>query len=397
MMPFIRILTRESHSTAGSRRARFTVLLLLLLVSVGGSGAALAAPAERATAQLSGVHDDGTPRRPRPAVLPFGSGDPHAVTEAFLAQHEDAALSVQHLAILTLEPTYGFAGDTGTEEGIDEVRYHIKRKTRLNLRVHPLADQVGRVVLKDRRGRELARHERGTPPTSILLRPGVHVLEVHHASPGDPQAPTRTVFVRPFAAMSTDGPRGGAVAAIEVSQNCVGCDFSNTDLTGQDFSGLQLDRSVFSGATLTHVKFVGALMAGCDFHSRDFNHFTRLRATDFTRATLTNAKFDMVQGPFTDNGPGGIFVGATLDHTTWGPVQPDPNINAIRLGSPRGGPLFQRLAQERRLQRHGPGPGLLRWRNARRRGLQDDGHRSAEQPVSAAIRPHYLVRRLHIF
>ena len=119
------------------------------------------------------------------------------------------------------------------------------------------------------------------------------------------------------------------VAAIEANQNCIGCDFSNTDLTGQDFSGLQLDRSVFSGATLTQVKFVGALMTGCDFHSRDFNHFTRLRATDFTRATLTSARFDMVQGPFTGDGPGGIFVGATLDHTTWGPVQPDPNINAV--------------------------------------------------------------------
>ena len=295
----------------------------------GGVGAAPAAPEERARAQLSGVHNDDTSRRSRPAALPFGSGDPHAVPEAFLAQREDVALSVQHLAIHTLEPIHGSAGDTGTEEGIDEMRYHIKRKTRLSLRVHPLADQVGRIVLKGRHGHELARHERGTPPTSILLRPGVHVLEVHHASPGDPQAPTRTVFVRPFAAMSTDGPRGSAVAAIEVSQNCVGCDFSNADLTGQDFSGLQLDRSVFSGATLTHVKFVGALMTGCDFHSRDFNHFTRLRATDFSGANLTSANFDMVQGPFTSDGPGGIFAGATLDNTTWGPVRPDPNINAV--------------------------------------------------------------------
>ena len=150
MMTLMRILTRKGCSPAVPRRARFAALLLSLLV--GGAGAAPAAPEEQASAQFSGVHNDDTAHRARPAVLPFGSGDPHAVTESFLAQYEDAALSVQHLAILTLEPIHGSAGDTGTEEGIDEVRYHIKRKTRLSLRVHPHADQVGRIVLKNWHG-----------------------------------------------------------------------------------------------------------------------------------------------------------------------------------------------------------------------------------------------------
>jgi uncharacterized protein YjbI with pentapeptide repeats len=129
--------------------------------------------------------------------------------------------------------------------------------------------------------------------------------------------------------MSTDGPGGGVVAAIEASQDCVGCDFSNTDLTGHDFSGLQLDGSKFSGATLTQAKFIRALMTGCDFHSKFFLQFTELGGTDFTGAALTRANFDMVQGRATDDSPGGIFVGATLDYTTWGPVQPEPDINLV--------------------------------------------------------------------
>ena len=286
-------------------------------------------------------------------ALPFGEQDAHAVTEALIANHPEVGLDIRHVAVLSLEATGTPPGDTGAEEGVDAVPYVFDRPLRITLRIHASADQVGRLVLKDPRGREVAcleaagvraaadgestvdreadrirsakrRAARCVQAPSVHVHPGAYLLEVHHARKGQADAPTQRVFVRPRFETTTAGataPRlePEARVTLEASGNCENCDFAKAVLDGQDFSGLTLTGSSFASASLVQTKFIRAVLQGCDFRGpsplRDVNYFTHRNVleTDFTGADLTGARFDGVFG--SDS----IFAGATLDETTWGP------------------------------------------------------------------------------
>ena len=84
------------------------------------------------------------------AALPLGKFDAQALTERFLTDTPEAALSAQHLAVLWLEPTGTHEGDTGTAEGVDRVPYFFDQETHVILQIHDSADQVQHVLLKAR-------------------------------------------------------------------------------------------------------------------------------------------------------------------------------------------------------------------------------------------------------
>ena len=279
----------------------------------------------------SALSKDAASRNSRQRVLPFGPLDPHAVTESFLARSPSAILTPRHLAILVLEPTKGAYGDTGTETGVDQVSYAFRHHVELSFRVHRRAAHVQRLIVRDHRGREAARHERGEPVTTVSLNSGTYVFEVHHARAGDSKAPAELVFLRPVRSLAvTNKKPRKQILAIEATPDCQGCDKSNTDLTDHDFSGVNLSRSTFRGANLTRTRFVKAIMVGCDFRSGSgtATQWTGLNATDFTGANLTGARFDGAQLQVfeADFGSPPIFAGATLDSTSWGVLQPLANV-----------------------------------------------------------------------
>src|SRR5262245_42734475 len=190
---------------------------------------------------LAGCGDDTSegPATGPTAALPLGKFDAQALTERFLADNPEAALSTQHLAVLWLEPTGTHEGDTGTEEGVDRVPYFFDQQTQVILQIHDSADQVQHVLLKHTSGREVARYERGLEATVVPVQSGAYLLEVHHAQKGRVEAPAQRIFVRADVGTAGDGD----VVTLTVSQDCQNCSFANADLTGEDFSGVNLSWS----------------------------------------------------------------------------------------------------------------------------------------------------------
>jgi uncharacterized protein YjbI with pentapeptide repeats len=275
---------------------------------------------------LAGCDDDNFegPATVPTAALPLGKSDAHALTERFLSDTPEAALSAQHLAVLWLEPTGTHEGDTGTAEGVDHVPYFFDQQTHVILQMHDSAAQVQHVLLKHASGREVARYERGMEATVVPVQSGAYLLEVHHAHKGRAEAPAQRIFVRPdvetaeVAAMKNAFVRapGEGVVTLTVSQDCPNCDFSNADLTDEDFSDVDLSGANFHLANLTRAKFLRATMVGAKLAASwdiAFGGVTLLEDTDFTDADLTGATFDGAAGDNT------IFVNATLFDTTWGP------------------------------------------------------------------------------
>lgn len=264
-------------------------------------------------------------------LLPCGEQAPNAFTEQFLSQRPQVALCARHLAILRLEPAGTPEGDTGIEEGVDQVPYFFEQRTRLRLQIHPSATYVQRLVLKDRFGRKVAHHEHGRKnKTTVTVFPGVYFLEAHHTQKGQANAPEQLIFLRPVF-FNRAGPRPvshtvaprvqeqtqGAqsdVATLEASANCQNCNFANADLEGEDWSGAILSDSTFFEVDLGGALFTNAIMRDCTFEVTSFTSTPpgTTPGTNFTHADLTGSNFIGVEGENVS------FAGAILDQTTWG-------------------------------------------------------------------------------
>ena len=102
-----------------------------------------------------------------------------------------------------------------------------------------------------------------------------------------------------------DNPPGYLVSANFSNTTLIGVNFSGVNLRNANFSGAQIQanqdgvRTDFTNAVLEGTRFTGANLSGADLQ------FARLKETDFTCATLLDAKF----GPFV------TFEGDT-DHRT---------------------------------------------------------------------------------
>ena len=148
---------------------------------------------------------------------------------------DETALTLDHTAVLQLEPVGTHAGDTHGFEGIDAIPYVFDRPTRLTLDVgDEMADPV-RLVLRDSGGDERARVSSLTEQATVRLRPGRYTLEVHHPFAGNGAAPVLAVFVQAIAA-----PAGGAAsltaatddsATVRAGKDCVGCNVRGERMT----------------------------------------------------------------------------------------------------------------------------------------------------------------------
>lgn len=282
------------------------------------------AAAAVATALLIGLAACGGSSSDEAEILPDGPNDPRAYTEEFLARHPGAALRPGHLAILTLEPTRG-AQDSGDADGVDVVVYHFDRATELDIGIDSTADRVGTLVLRDRRGRVLARVDHGA--VHVRVPRGRHTLEIHHAAAGESSASTQTVFIQPAAA-----PGSG----LQASGNCVGCKFDSASLMGQTFDSLDLSNASFDGADVEDSSFVGAtlnwtswtaaLLRNNQFTSAIMQHAelcsdtaiqTSIFSCDFAGADLTGAFFEnsnLFNVTFGDPDPS---QAANLSNSSW--------------------------------------------------------------------------------
>lgn len=257
-------------------------------------------------------------------ILPDGPNDPRAYTEQFLSRNPGAVLRPGLIAILSLEPTSA-AEDTDTQDGVDAVRYLFDLAAEVDLVLEPDAEHVGALVLRDQRGREVARATAGT--TRVSVAAGHHTLEVHHGDAGNAAAPTQTVFVR----LGT--PPG---ATLQASANCVGCNFDRASLLSQTFDGLDLSSSTFVSADVESCSFAGAnldgtswttatlrndVFAGASMQHADLSSDvavpTSIFSCDFRGADLSGAYFDQADiygATFGDTDPN---LAANLSNTSW--------------------------------------------------------------------------------
>jgi uncharacterized protein YjbI with pentapeptide repeats/beta-lactamase regulating signal transducer with metallopeptidase domain len=81
--------------------------------------------------------------------------------------------------------------------------------------------------------------------------------------------------------------------------NCVGCDFSNRDLSGHDFSGQRLDGTDFSHANLRGADFSNSELVGVDFSGANLEgakfRNARLNGCDLRRTDVRGANLTGVQ------------------------------------------------------------------------------------------------------
>ncbi len=265
-----------------------------------------------------------------PAVLPLGDHDPRAYTEDYLVRHPRAALQPGHIAVLRLRAT----GEEGLacDDGVVCLPYHLTEQTELTLSVHDSSVELAGLDLVDPSGLIALQVPRDSEPVTAMLDPGRHLLRLHHRHKGRPEGAEETLFVRPLttAPRATGGPRTGgtaAVAAIEATRDCQGCDFFCSDLSAQRFDGAALDGSCFADADLTGASFVNASLTFADFEARFVlacqrpggGDPTDLTAADFTAANLAEARFGGARGVAP------TFARSHMTETRWVAVLADPD------------------------------------------------------------------------
>lgn len=267
--------------------------------------------------------------------LPSGPEDARAYTEEFLARNPRAQVQPGHLVITRLEPARTTERDTCSEaEGVDCIPYFFEQDIHVELSADEGTDYLAEVVLVDASGVPLLRARPGGESATALVPAGDYRLELRHASSGDAEAPTQTIFLRPAAdapeddaALAAAGAGGSALPpkqTIQAGRDCIRCNFAKAELINQNFDGAMLTGSVFDEAKLRQATFRGATMDGCSllglrvpvFEQREFDG-------DFSGATLSGAHFSFRSLCYALESFVGIFRGATLDGSTWDPTPGD--------------------------------------------------------------------------
>ena len=277
-------------------------------------------------------------RPPVEGPLPTGPDDAQAYSEQFLAENPRAELRPELLAVAHLEPGGGPEDTCANRAGVDCLPYVFEDSTLLTLAGEDAPDELAQVVLRDRAGAVMLTLEPSGEPVSALIAPGDYVLELHHADPGDRNAPDALVFVRPEESDGTAGDTALAARAADaetddtavrtttlaVSRDCVNCNFDRADLRGQNFDGATLTGSTFNGALMSKTSFRSATMIACSLRDlRPVDPAAPFDA-DFTGATMTFSQFSFLAPSlqvFT-----AIFRGAQLDETVWKSEGSDANL-----------------------------------------------------------------------
>ena len=274
------------------------------------------------------------------------------------------ALTLENTAVYDLEAAGTREGDSGHEEGVDEVPYEFDQPVDLTLEVGAeLVEPITLVLLDEPSGVEIARVEPGDEAPTVPLEPGRYVLQLHHPHAGDVEAEDLTIFVAPTvdsrAAIRQDLPRGHGMAnanlaKLTAGQNCIGCDLRGVkmhdvllcansecalpqsmvvDLSGADFSGARLSKCTFgqtrfSGtkfddAQFDDVAFINVLASAASFRGTRFSNTSRILdvVPALPQGTLQNADFT---GAFFNQGclgaldmRGATFAGTVFDSTSF--------------------------------------------------------------------------------
>jgi uncharacterized protein YjbI with pentapeptide repeats len=279
--------------------------------------------------------------------LPTGVDDPRAYTERFLAHNPRAQLQPEHLAIVRVEPIGGDDGDTCAErDGIDCLPYALDEETQVTLSVGDGVQAVGRVAVVDASGATVLAADAGGASVTAMVPAGEYVVELTHVFAGDADAAEQTVFLQPGDPGADAEPVPAAVAIapgappasplrLEVTHDCLHCNFSRSTLHGQRFDGVSLIGSVFDRASMLDSSFRGAQMDSCSLldlgppleGEEEFAFHA-----DFTGAVMVGSHFSFrksVLSPFS-----AIFRHAILDGTIWEKRDADANgCEASRLCS----------------------------------------------------------------
>jgi uncharacterized protein YjbI with pentapeptide repeats len=283
-------------------------------------------------------------------VLSMEEGAARAFSEQFLAENPIASLQPGHIAIMQLEAAGTHDGDTGEDEGVDVVSYYFDVATELTISIDENAEQLGRLVVADSAGFLALEVERGGSEV-LLVEPGHHRIELHHAFKSDPSAPTQMIFLRPepVPAAASFG-RGAQVASnvkrISAGQDCKQCDFSNSDLRGMKLDGLDLSDCLLHDAQLSGTSFACATMVRCQVQPRKPfippTPLARHQNVVFDGANLVGARFDGIEIFGAELKPTLCREGTTparLDGSTWDSPTSQPNPTILGGGNFTGSSL----------------------------------------------------------
>ncbi len=260
-----------------------------------------------------------------PDVLSMEEGAARAVSERFLAENPTLSLQPGHIAIMQLEAAGTHDGDTGEEEGVDVVSYYFDVETELTVSIDENAEQLGHLVVSDGAGFLELEVERGGRQV-VLVEPGRHTIELHHAHKSDPTAPAQVIFLRPEPATAEASfGRGAQVAAnvakIKAGQDCKKCDFSNSNLSGMKFDGLDLSDCLLHDAQLSGTSFACATMPRCQLQPSGKGPLAQQVNVVFDGANLVGSRFDGIEIFGGEFKPALCREGTTptrLDGSTWG-------------------------------------------------------------------------------
>jgi len=232
---------------------------------------------------------------------------PGGVSEATSVERSKARLNLEHTVVTWLEAAGGQAGDSGTEDGVDEFAYHFDVPTKVRLSLDQF-EEAPTLVALDGSGDEIARVD-GQSGDATITAFGEHTFRFIHPRAGDPTAEPIVIFFRPIlpttgVAQAVVGGRAPAdsddVATLKAGQNCVRCNLTGLSWNacpGVSLAGVNLSHADFTSAVLACQTFESkgstpVLLTGAIFNGASLSELT-LKDAELTDAQFAGAIFDV--------------------------------------------------------------------------------------------------------
>ena len=248
--------------------------------------------------------------------LPGFSGDGDDARNSF---HErdfldpaEPGARLEYNVMIHLEPTGTDNGDSGTEEGVDEIPYDITHPVRLGLGI-PLAEQLGhRVELLDSRGTLLAFAEGAMASDAVALSPGRYAVRVYHADRGSNAAATEPLFLRATVLDDADADATGRPLKSDLTERVPG-QYSHTvwcEAGWVQYTGQLSTLTLWLSGNVSCGNFVGA-----DYSAQSGTSFSLRCSGNARNAVFRNCNFDgaTFSGALADS----QFVNCTLTNVRW--------------------------------------------------------------------------------
>ncbi len=245
------------------------------------------------------------------ALLPDGAPAQNAFDERDFSENPGRTAKLHHLVLLHLEASGGHGGDTGKEDGVDEIPYKIERKTALSLGI-PFVENHGHWIELLDEDRNVLMLARGAEATSrVELEPGRYIARVHHEQAGSAEAPRATLFLR--ATRPTSKSQTAQHLDGEGLHNDVFCSGGNVEEDNDDDEDEINDITVWLTGDVSCTRFVNA-----DYSDRFGLYGGELFLIDFDNArdaTFQTCNFDgaAISGTLSDS----HFEDCALTNIDW--------------------------------------------------------------------------------